>query len=422
MTKANVYRKGIEKITERTGRFEDEEHYMSDMKNWICVHVTSYAPERNKSGKYFIKTTSMATNYDYARATVHMTLNNVVGNHLAGNWDDASFVILAPYNDIVKENGNPQEVAVDDTYFIPNPDTGLVLPKNTYIVKPDNGSLFNLGKGIATYKTDNFTDEEKEIILSHVTQYEKQKYEKTTLEKDKQSMLAVFLRNMVVRMVMAEMGYRYTNAFQNCITKKVAEVAEKNGARGNSSNTGHSASIEYDMEKTGQSILGLLCYMETEEDIGNIYKAILGTHYSHVENAFVESIVSDTPIDVYKIYENQLKDNIETKKLMANIKSEENEKAKYLKEIAILEQKGIVGYNQNLDIVLHRNAKKLVQKYSNVIKKLKQNSQYSLLKQMLTDFMKTGEKWVKVQGCWQPKKDPSNSTLPKNFRIRGLSL
>ena len=86
-------------------------------------------------------------------------MNHVVGSHGYGNWDATPFVLLAPYNSLVKLNDNPAEVSATDTYWSVDPDVGFRLPENTYIVKPSNDVLFHIGENIATYKTDNFTDE-----------------------------------------------------------------------------------------------------------------------------------------------------------------------------------------------------------------------------------------------------------------------
>ena len=186
MANAQDFRKGMERIEELerlhsrrswNGEREEDKQYMSDMNNWLCVHVTRYMPQQNSSGKLAIQTTAMATDYELPRATVHMTINQVVHAHGAGSWNDVPFVVLAPYNDIVKENGNPAEVACEDTFFIPDTDTGLVLPDSTCIVKPDNSTLFSIGDKVATYKTDNFTEQEIETILSFVSPYDRMLYE-----------------------------------------------------------------------------------------------------------------------------------------------------------------------------------------------------------------------------------------------------
>ena len=95
--------KNIKEDKERIER-EDEMRYMSYMENWLCVHATNYKPKKNKNGQLSIQTTAMASGNKMARATVHVTLNHIVGGHMFGNWDSMPIVILAPYNDVVKEN------------------------------------------------------------------------------------------------------------------------------------------------------------------------------------------------------------------------------------------------------------------------------------------------------------------------------
>ena len=137
--------------------------YMANPANWVCVHATEYMPKVNKDGEMYIESTMMATNFEVPRTSVHVTLNHVVKSHSGGDWDGKPIVMLAPYNDLVGKNGNPQQIATEDTFFIPNPDTGLVLPPSTYIVQPgeNNDKLFAIGKNMATYKTDNFTKDEE---------------------------------------------------------------------------------------------------------------------------------------------------------------------------------------------------------------------------------------------------------------------
>lgn len=156
---------------------ENAYEIMDNPENWVFVHATNYEPKNNEKGEMYIPPTAMVT--DLPRASVHGKLNAVVGANSAGSWDKAPFVVLAPFNDVVRLNGNPQEVSVDDTYFIPDPDTGLVLPKNAYLIKPDPNAdkLINFGEGVITYKTDNYTDKEIEEILA-LSEGDKYLYEK----------------------------------------------------------------------------------------------------------------------------------------------------------------------------------------------------------------------------------------------------
>lgn len=147
---------------------ENADEIMNNPEGWVLVHATKYEPKINEKGELYIPPTAKVTDYDLPRASVHGKLNAVVGANSAGSWDKAPFVVLAPYNDVVRLNGNPQEVSVDDTYFIPDPDTGLLLPKNAYLIKPDPNAdkLITFGEGVVTYKTDNYTDKEIKEILA----------------------------------------------------------------------------------------------------------------------------------------------------------------------------------------------------------------------------------------------------------------
>lgn len=151
---------------------------MSDTDNWVCVHATKYDPKCNSAGERYIETTATATNYRCPRATIHSTLNWVVANHGGGNWDDASIVVLIPYKDLVSKNVDPQQVSTFDTFFIPDPDKGLVLPDGTYIIRPDPNcnELFQIGENSAIYKTDHYTEDEIKDILS-LNDRDKEEYE-----------------------------------------------------------------------------------------------------------------------------------------------------------------------------------------------------------------------------------------------------
>ena len=214
----DTYKDAIKRTLDSpSGGFDDAMlAYVSDMKNWLCVHATNYMPRRDKDGQLSVQTTGMATEYKYPRATVHFTINQIVSSNMGGNWDATPIVVLAPYNDIVKKNTNPQMVASEDTFFIPNPDTGLILPENTHIIRPNNDTLFQIGDKISTYKTDNFTDEETEMILSFVDPYEREIYGKVVLTK--------FLREIVVRMAMEKMGYRYVRSHEDEISGVIADL------------------------------------------------------------------------------------------------------------------------------------------------------------------------------------------------------
>ena len=397
----------IERLREMiSGGRESDATYMSKMRHWLCVHATKYEPKCNEEGDLFIPTTAMATDNELPRSSVHVTLNQVVASHMGGNWDACPIVILAPYNDVVDLNGNPQEVATADTYFIPNPDKGLVLPKSTYIVKPslDNSKLYEIGENCATYKTDNYTDEEIEEILSlsgmdkyrydelmsgKVSDYEskmilgydeklmdlyaktedKQAFMKGVLEEDRFVILNKLLRDATVKMAMGKMDFRYVLAHEDEASGVVAETAIEEGIRGNSGNKGHSCSLEAELEEQGCILYSVAQKMKTE-NVDDIYNAL--TASGSVGKSIISCILKDKPFeDGYKIYQD-------------TFDGYAKRKAEYIDDAEGFQRRGIKGYNEYLDITLHRNADKMTKNINQSINELKENpEQYTELKNRL---------------------------------------
>lgn len=400
----------IESLRHKTcNRGTDDIDYMSDMDNWLCVHVTRYPPKRNSEGEMYIETTAMATGYELPRASVHVTLNQVVSSNSGGNWDDAPIVVLAPYNGVVSKNGSPQEVSVDDTYFIPNPDTGLVLPKDAYVIQPDNesGKLFEIGKHGATYKTDGYTDEEVEEILS-LNPWNREDYEKYKsgdideevakdvllrderlikayeISKDKKAfMRGIFeeerftilnklLRDAVIKMSMEETGHRYVLAHEDDISGRVADVASKSGVRGNSGDKGHSCSLEHELEECGCKLYSLSETLKSK-DANAIYD-LLSKSKDPLYKGVITSILSDQKIpDVYQAYVGVCAEYVDHMKHSAEWQYNQEASKKLLKEAERLEKGGIKGYNPHLDVVLHRNADRLTEDINQSLEELKKD-------------------------------------------------
>lgn len=143
---------------------------MSDTANWCCVHATRYVPRRDKDGNIVIQSTAAATGFEYARNTVHTTLNHVVEDHGYNGWSDCPYVVFAPYGAMTAKNGEPVGMSLIDTYFSTGVDGGLVFPKDSaYLVHPSKTTdteLYNIGEKEATYKANDFTVEEINAILS----------------------------------------------------------------------------------------------------------------------------------------------------------------------------------------------------------------------------------------------------------------
>ena len=455
--KLDVYKDAIDKLVDhKYGGFgwHSPTGIMSDMKNWLCVHTTYYRPRRTQDGQLYIPTTGMATGYKYPRATIHFTLNQIVTSHMSGNWDSQPVVVLAPYNDIVEKNGNPQMVATADTFFVPNPDTGLILPSSTHIIKPNNDTLFQIGDKVSTYKTDFFTNEEIEMILSFVEPDNRKKYQKYVdadfTEKEIQNLLAYedekvrqgyetakdkraflrglfdetrtviltsFLREAVVRMTMEKMGFRYINSHEDKISGEVADTALAQGIDSTSGDKVHEGTLNKDCENIGLALLDYIHSLQTN-DITEIYESACAN--SWFTGTLRDMLLGHTEPDVYQLYVNQLHKKIDSIKNYANFWQEDAAKLK--NELAYadkLEKGGIVAYNANLDIVLRRNAARLNQEFAKAIEKLKQNPEYSLLQQMIKDLIKYGQIWHKTPTGWEKAEwDPQDNDF---FMISGLS-
>lgn len=102
-----------------------------------AVHCTKYFPTFDgKLGKYRIKTLFDATKGARPRTTLHFTMNHAVEAHLYGSWADMQVVVVAPIKDMIAENGKPECMIVDDTYWNLNPGEDIILPDGTTILIP----------------------------------------------------------------------------------------------------------------------------------------------------------------------------------------------------------------------------------------------------------------------------------------------
>ncbi|MBO5705355.1 MAG: hypothetical protein J6R99_05030 [Alphaproteobacteria bacterium] len=386
------FRNAVSKIKAETNTHAQELSYVSDMNNWLCVHATQYMPKKSKDGKMYIPTTAMANNFaKHPRSTVHFTLNHIVTSHGYGSWDGAQIVVLAPYKSIVRLNKNPAEVAAQDTYWSVDPDVGLKLPENTYIVKPDNNVLFHVGENSATYKTDNFTDEEVQQIESMLSPLDKHMYNKYknaefedwevnqiiqvlpksvqnfyAVAKDKKAflrgmfeeskfeMLAKYLRDVVVKMAMEKIGYQQVLFFDaDEKSMAVAKTAIANNLSADASNKGHGNSLFAVTEETYYYVNSLLRGglmqngLYEQQDLDALYAEILNLKNSVYGKLLVDSIVNNKSIDFYNIY----------------LQSFMNEAKKRVAKGWMKEFKTIAEFDKNLDKTLHKNADVMSKEY-----------------------------------------------------------
>lgn len=397
---------------------ENAYEIMDNPENWVFVHATNYEPKNNEKGEMYIPPTAMVT--DLPRASVHGKLNAVVGANSAGSWDKAPFVVLAPFNDVVRLNGNPQEVSVDDTYFIPDPDTGLVLPKNAYLIKPDPNAdkLINFGEGVITYKTDNYTDKEIEEILAlsegdkclyekymngdasdfqinHLLGYDKKlmaAYDKSEnkklflrglLEEDRFVILNKLLRDVAVKMGLEKMGYHYVYSHEDRISENVANIARENGIRGCSSDKGHSLSLEHLLENSGCDLLDLVNDLKSK-DSDEIFKT-LTTSKDKIYKDIALNITEGKPLpDFFTIHQK----SVDTYLTLMSIQASHDAKHKdeYSACADKIKKGGIKAFNANLYITLHRQSEKMKAQAEQAIGELKKNpEEFAKLQKRLRD-------------------------------------
>ena len=379
MSKAEAFKQAYANIIDYAGK-----DYMAKPENWCVVHATKYLPRRNQNGTMYIPSTAMATNFEVPRNTVHTTFNHVVRGHMMGNWDDSPIVVLTPYSDIVKANGNPAQVSGVDTYWSVNPHTGLVLSDKTFVIQPSNDVLYSINEHAATYKRDNFTEEEIQTILSMLNPEELETYNKYKngdlkdyeiehefygderikkmyesaqnkkaflrglFEESRFDILSHFLRNAVVRMSMEKMGFRESDELSDgsSVNTAVAETAVNMGLHATSSNKGHSGSIYAEMEnfwgyaKTcfdgGFDKYGILKAPDCEELIVFMAKHI---NTNPVMREIIQNLIENKPLDFMKLYEKRFMLSIKSSKfwIESGIR-QKNEDLKYVDTYPIPEE------------------------------------------------------------------------------------
>ena len=399
MGNVKEFREAIEGI--KTKNRTPEQEYLSDMNNWFCVHTTKYLPLVNKDGTQYIPTTAMATGFAGApRNTVHFTLNHVVTSHGYGNWDATPYIIIAPYKSVVELNQNPAQVSAHDTYWSVGVDTGFRLPQNSFVIKTSNDVLFSIGENVATYKTDNFTDEEIQQIETLMTPYDRGQYEKYKnadfedyeiedilrfapeivkkmyagskdkkaflrgmYEEAKFEILTRYLRNAVVKMVIDKMGGRQINFYDACDNSMaIAKTADEKGLDGAASNKGHSGSIYYAIEESYAGLNVLLnggffnggAYKQ--KDVEALYNDIVDSQRLSYIDLLIDSIINNKPIDFYEIYMKRFEYEVGCRASNGWCK-------KY---------KSIAEFDENLDKTLRKHVEVLSAKYMQWLAQIRQ--------------------------------------------------
>lgn len=389
MISAEKFLMAAENLLNRRG--QNDETYMEDPSHWLLVHATKYTPKQNTAGQYYIPTTAMVTDFKIPRGTIHTTLNHIVYSHGQGNWDEIGTLVLAPYNSTAELNGNPLEISYADTYFAPNPDTGLILPPQTRIVTTTSnlpeGTLYEIRGNTTVYKSTDYTPAETETILTIVRDVWKRsfddyiKYDKWSrgeledweltqlLEyswdkrikqmynkaKDKKAfirglyaysreeLLSQYVREIAARATAEQMGYRFIQeVYENSDTANTIEkTAEKLGIQGNSSDKGHFNSISSKIEDQFFTFGNQLEHLKQHsKNLDELYNFIAQeSRHSNFYTKIVCAIINDTELPLYQQIQNNIKQDYYKK---------ENSIAEYSKNLDIVAQRWAPKANQEL--------------------------------------------------------------------------
>lgn len=132
----------------------------------VVVHATRYRPVINEDGSVSIPSSYQATEGRYPRSTVHFTLNHKVTGHTEGNWDDTGYAVIAPFNDIVAQEGPPAMLHVVDTFWPTNAKAPLRLPNAVVIMPAEVGTedTITIEGNVVKYKVDNYDTLDEQII------------------------------------------------------------------------------------------------------------------------------------------------------------------------------------------------------------------------------------------------------------------
>jgi hypothetical protein len=102
-------------------------------ENIVFVRKNDYLPDF-EDGKVVEKTWFERTKDEEIpslRMTTHWTLNEGVGSHMMGNWENSPVTIVAPGKQTIEKNGLPQNLYSVDTFWT----HGIELPKGSVIIE-----------------------------------------------------------------------------------------------------------------------------------------------------------------------------------------------------------------------------------------------------------------------------------------------
>ena len=193
------------------------------------VHLTRYKPKKNRAGQYVLESLASATKLAHPRNTLHFTIGHLVGAHLAGNWDDAPYVVITPLKEMIAQNGKPMGLSAVDTFFEVGLNKDLPLPSQTCFIEParkklPEGVFFVTHENRTIYKAAGFTALERQ---------------KLGVSSDlPETKVAELVKKNTVKHILIQQGYLYAPAFQNVDGPEAKQIEQMGKQMGIPSTSG----------------------------------------------------------------------------------------------------------------------------------------------------------------------------------------
>ncbi|NTU73626.1 hypothetical protein HGB07_05685 [Candidatus Roizmanbacteria bacterium] len=146
-----------------------------DIKKVVCVHATRYMPESTTNG-FCIPTTFDATRGKWLVNSVHTALQHKVTANTGGDWGEADFTLISPFESLVSSNGLPQVLFPVDTYWVQDPGKPFTFSDGT-LVEPANSNiptLYEQEGNVVRFKSEQFGPDHIKQLLEQQNEDERQ--------------------------------------------------------------------------------------------------------------------------------------------------------------------------------------------------------------------------------------------------------
>lgn len=155
-----------EKIIEKQDIEDKDALKVEDL---CAVHATRYPPKSEQNG-YSVRSTFDSTGGKLFRNSVHIALNHKVLEHQLAGWGDAGYVLISPFQSMMKANGLPTLLNTVDTYWTLNPGESVQFEDAT-LVKPAGSEIDTLfeevGENLVLYKSEGYNIEDLKKLVSY---------------------------------------------------------------------------------------------------------------------------------------------------------------------------------------------------------------------------------------------------------------